>query len=115
MDVLGRVSHSFPHIPTGELEDEAVTPRMVRGEFGEIVDLASVGDPEGFGGVVYDYNAQDERELNSASSRRGWGMISSETALSEYRDGGLTFGHIDHTVDFVTSGHHGKRSKGAWW
>jgi hypothetical protein len=30
-------------------------------------------------------------------------------------DGVLTFGHIDHTVDLVTSGHRGKRSKGGWW
>jgi hypothetical protein len=71
MDVLGRVSHGFSHIPSRVFEDEVVTPRMVRSEFGEIVDLASVGDPEGFGGVVYNYNAQDEKTLDLASGRRG--------------------------------------------
>lgn len=50
------------------------------------------------------------------SARRQEGLCILETALREQRGGGLTFGHIDHTVDLVTSGHRGKRSKvgGRW-
>jgi hypothetical protein len=80
MDVLGRVSHGFSHILTGVFEDEAVTTRMVRGEFGEIVDLASVGDPEGFGGVVYECGGRGEvTNQRSGQQEQGWCMIFAKT------------------------------------
>ena len=50
--VFGRIGHGFAHVETGISEDEVIAARVIGFEPGEIVDLAAVGDPEGFGRVV---------------------------------------------------------------